>query len=177
MNNFECVVATLARHREARRWTDEAVAHELCAELGIDEAGEAKNATRIPVDPAITEAEVVAAETTARQAGEKAAAQRATFEANRRDAAAGDKVAGLSGDELRKLAEQADRNDAGLTPDLRAVDADTGAQNAEADRQAELDREAESEAAAERQTADAAETRRAAEEAGRHADEGHVIAV
>lgn len=38
--NYESVVSVLAAHREARRWSDEAVAADLCARLGIDPAGE-----------------------------------------------------------------------------------------------------------------------------------------
>ncbi len=48
MTNLECTVAVLAKHREARQWTDEAVAAELVAQLGLDPAGDAKNATPGP---------------------------------------------------------------------------------------------------------------------------------
>ena len=61
MTNLECAIAVLAKQREARRWTDEAVALDLLAQLGLDVAGEAKNAAPV-IDPALIEAEVVAAE-------------------------------------------------------------------------------------------------------------------
>jgi hypothetical protein len=40
MNNLECVISVLERHREARRWADEAVARDLLAALGLDEKAE-----------------------------------------------------------------------------------------------------------------------------------------
>lgn len=81
MTNLECVIAVLASHREARRWTDEAVAHDLLAQLGLDAAGEAKNAAPV-IDPSlITEAEVVAAEAAAKEAADKARAARDALDA------------------------------------------------------------------------------------------------
>jgi hypothetical protein len=81
MTNLECVIAVLISHREARRWTDEAVAHDLLAQLGLDAAGDAKNAVT-PVDPSlVTEAEVVAAETAAQEAADKAKAARDALDA------------------------------------------------------------------------------------------------
>lgn len=41
MTNLECAVAVLAQHREARKWTDTAVAVDLLAQFGLDPAGEA----------------------------------------------------------------------------------------------------------------------------------------
>lgn len=38
--NLECAMAVLAQHREARNWTDAAVAVDLLAQLGLDPAGE-----------------------------------------------------------------------------------------------------------------------------------------
>lgn len=52
MTNLERVVAVLERHREARRWADEAVARDLLAELGVDVDGRVLTATE--VDPAAT---------------------------------------------------------------------------------------------------------------------------
>lgn len=76
MNNLECVVATLVRHREARGWTDDAVATDVLAQLGLDVAGDAAHATPA-VDPSlVTEDEVVAAETAAQEAVDKAKAAR-----------------------------------------------------------------------------------------------------
>jgi hypothetical protein len=69
---MECVVSCLSTHREARGWTDQAVATDLLAQLGLDPDGEAKNAVA-PHDPTlVTEAEVVAAETAAQEAVDKA---------------------------------------------------------------------------------------------------------
>lgn len=47
MNNLECAIAVLAKHREARQWADDVVAADLVAQLGLDPQGNAKNA--IPV--------------------------------------------------------------------------------------------------------------------------------
>src|SRR3954464_7559491 len=84
--NRECVVAALAGHRQAGPWTDEAVADDLVAQLGLRPDAEAKNAKPI-VDPnALSEDEVIAAEAQAKEASDKAKAARATFDAQRRDA-------------------------------------------------------------------------------------------
>jgi hypothetical protein len=48
MNNYEATVAILRSQREARAWTDEAVASDLLTQLGVDPAGEAKKATVAP---------------------------------------------------------------------------------------------------------------------------------
>lgn len=45
MTNLECAVAVLTKHREARQWTDEAVAADLLAQLGLDAAAEVTDAT------------------------------------------------------------------------------------------------------------------------------------
>lgn len=58
MNNLTCAIGILAKHREARHWTDEDVAADLVAQLGLDPAGDAKNAAPGP------EAEGEAAEDT-----------------------------------------------------------------------------------------------------------------
>lgn len=39
MTNLEAVTNILASHREARRWSDETVAHAILAQLGIDADG------------------------------------------------------------------------------------------------------------------------------------------
>jgi hypothetical protein len=76
MTNLECAIAVLTTHREARKWADEAVAQDLLAQLGLDPGGDAKDAVT-PVDPSlVTEAEVVAAETAAKEATDKAQAAR-----------------------------------------------------------------------------------------------------
>jgi hypothetical protein len=81
MNNREAVIAVLVSHREARAWTDEAVADDLLKQLDLKPTGEAKKA--IPaVDPSlVTEAEVVAHEAAAKEAIEKARVARATLNA------------------------------------------------------------------------------------------------
>jgi hypothetical protein len=48
MTNYEAVVAILRGQREARQWTDEAVATDLCNQLGLDPGGEATKATVAP---------------------------------------------------------------------------------------------------------------------------------
>jgi hypothetical protein len=99
MNNLEAVIATLFRHREARGWTDEAVAADVLAQLGLDPAGEATHATPA-VDPnLITEDEVVAAETAAQEAVDKAKAARAALEAQTAPKADEFVPADLPGDE------------------------------------------------------------------------------
>jgi hypothetical protein len=81
MTNLQCVTNVLLRHREARGWSDEAVALDLLMQLGLDFAGEAAHAVAV-ADPAqVTEAEVVAAETAAKEAAEKAAVARAALRA------------------------------------------------------------------------------------------------
>lgn len=40
MTNLETAIATLAAHREARRWDDAIVAADLLTRLGIDQNGE-----------------------------------------------------------------------------------------------------------------------------------------
>ena len=80
MNNMECVVAVLVAHREARHWTDEAVAMDLVAQLGIDPVGEAKNAKPV-VASGITEDEVMAHEAAAKEAVAKATAAREALNA------------------------------------------------------------------------------------------------
>jgi hypothetical protein len=80
MNNLECVIRVLESHREARRWADEAVAHDLLAQLDLDPTGEAKKAAPI-VSPDITEAEVLAHEAAAKEATDKARAAREALNA------------------------------------------------------------------------------------------------
>jgi len=41
MTNLECVVDVLARHREARQWTDAAVAADVLSALGLDPMADA----------------------------------------------------------------------------------------------------------------------------------------
>lgn len=45
MTVLEAVVAVLARHREARRWQDEAVARDVVAVLGMNPDDDASHAT------------------------------------------------------------------------------------------------------------------------------------
>ncbi len=56
------VVAVLTRHREARHWTDDAVARELCAELAIDPKADAPASANYPDPPVDAVAEAIAAE-------------------------------------------------------------------------------------------------------------------
>jgi hypothetical protein len=87
MNNHEAVVATLARHREARNWTDHAVADDLCQQLDLNPTGEASKA-RMLVDPSmISEDEVVAHETAAKLAAQKATEARAKLNEQKADEA------------------------------------------------------------------------------------------
>ena len=64
MNNLDCALAVLAKHREARRWTDEVVAADLLSQLQIEPSGEpgegaralalvmeAKATASLPVEP------------------------------------------------------------------------------------------------------------------------------
>ena len=79
--NLEAAVAVLKSHRDARGWSDAAVATDLLAQLGLDATGNAKHAKPV-VDPnQITEAEVVAHETAAQQAADKAKHARAQLTA------------------------------------------------------------------------------------------------
>lgn len=82
MNNLECVMNILAAHREARMWTDEAVARDVMVQLGLDAEGEAAHATPV-IMPGITEDEVKAHEAAAKEATDKAEAARAAFEAQK----------------------------------------------------------------------------------------------
>lgn len=75
MTNLECVVAVLARHRAARRWTDDAVAADLMVHLGLDPAG-----TPATIEPSlVTEGQVAVAEAAARAAFDEFLALRDTF--------------------------------------------------------------------------------------------------
>lgn len=106
MNNHDCIVAVLVAHREARHWTDEEVAHDLVAQLGLDPVGDAANAKPV-IMPGITEDEVVAHETAAQQAVDKARAAREALEAQ--------KVGESQGDEaVRRLTERREAADADL---------------------------------------------------------------
>jgi len=64
VNNLDCALAVLAKHREARRWTDEVVAADLLSQLQIEPSGEpgegaralalvmeAKATASLPVEP------------------------------------------------------------------------------------------------------------------------------
>jgi hypothetical protein len=95
MNNLEATVAVLAAHREARQWTDEAVAADLVAQLGLKPDGEAKNAKPV-VPPGITEAEVVAHETAAKEATAKAKAAREALDAQTTEAKKADPANSLA---------------------------------------------------------------------------------
>jgi hypothetical protein len=75
VNNLETVINVLASHREARQWTDTAVADDILSQLDVDPTGEAKNAAPVIVG-GITEDEVIAAETAAKEAADKATAAR-----------------------------------------------------------------------------------------------------
>lgn len=87
MNNMDCVVGTLARHREARMWDDGVVATDLLAQLGLKPDGDAKNAI-IPPDPDVmAEDEVVALEAAAKEATDKATAARQAIAAKAADEA------------------------------------------------------------------------------------------
>jgi hypothetical protein len=70
MNNRECALAVLTKHREARTWTDEAVADELLAQLDLDPAAVAEKASLV------TEEQAAAAEAAAKAAADKATSLR-----------------------------------------------------------------------------------------------------
>lgn len=80
MTNLEAAVAVLTKHREARQWSDEAVAADLLTQLGLDAPGDAKNAAPV-VPPGITEDEVLAQEAAAKEAADKAKAAREALDA------------------------------------------------------------------------------------------------
>jgi len=107
--NLECAVSVLSGHREARQWTDEAVAADLVAQLGLDPAGEAKNAKPV-VMPGITEDEVVAHETAAKEATVKAKAARDALNAQKaeaaRPAADAEKAAQVARDETARVGRE-----------------------------------------------------------------------
>lgn len=113
MTNLECAIAVLMSHREARGWTDEAVALDLLGQLGVEAAGEAVHATPV-VDPSlVTEADVVAAEASAREAVDKATSARAALiaqtaaGARRADVAADEANVGKGADYPEAAADQA----------------------------------------------------------------------
>jgi hypothetical protein len=87
MNNMECVVGTLARHREARMWSDDAVAADLLAQLGLKPDAEAKNAIEPPDPDVMAEHEVAAFELAAKEASDKATAARQAVMAKAADEA------------------------------------------------------------------------------------------
>lgn len=124
MNNLEATIAVLAAHREARQWSDDAVAADLVAQLGLKPDGEAKNAKPV-VMPGITEDEVVAHETAAKEAVAKAEAARAALKAQDDEAKAADKS------DADKAA--ADRATAQQRPNPPNVPAQTAAQQRAAD--------------------------------------------
>jgi hypothetical protein len=81
MKILDCVIATLLRHREARHWSDAAVAADLVGQLGLDPGGEAANPTSV-VDPSlVTDDQVVAAEAAADKAGREAGDLRSALNA------------------------------------------------------------------------------------------------
>jgi len=76
ITNLEAAIAVLRRHREARKWNDEAVAHEMMAHLDVAPDGKAAKAP-VMVDPnLVTEEDTVAAEEAAKVAVDKATAMR-----------------------------------------------------------------------------------------------------
>jgi hypothetical protein len=107
ITNLEAAEAVLAAHREARQWTDAAVAADLVAQLGLDPAGEAKNAKPV-VMPGITEDEVIAHETAAKEAADKAKAARDALNAQKAEAAkpAADAAAQVARDETARVGRE-----------------------------------------------------------------------
>ena len=76
ITNLEAAIAVLRRHREARKWNDEAVAHEMMAYLDVAPDGKADKAP-VMVDPnLVTEEDTVAAEEAAKLAVDKASSMR-----------------------------------------------------------------------------------------------------
>jgi hypothetical protein len=60
MNFIESIERLLARHREARNWTDKGVAASLVAELGLDPEAHNEHATGVPLPEVVTEDQVKA---------------------------------------------------------------------------------------------------------------------
>jgi len=79
ITNLEATLTVLKRHRDARLWSDASVATDLLNQLGLDPAHAAANAAPPPPPPGVTEAEVVAHETAAKEATDKATASRAAL--------------------------------------------------------------------------------------------------
>jgi hypothetical protein len=58
VTNLDLVISVLATHREARRWSDEVVAADLLAHLGLDAAGDGLSDPHpLPDGPATHETE------------------------------------------------------------------------------------------------------------------------
>lgn len=112
MNNYDCAVAVLVAHREARQWTDEAVARDLLAQLDVDPVGEAKNAKPV-VAADISEDEVLAHEAAAKEAVDKAKAAREALEAQKAGESQGDET-------VRLLTEQREATDAAREHEMQA---------------------------------------------------------
>jgi hypothetical protein len=85
--NQQAAVNVLEVHRTSGTWTPETVAADLLAQLSLDPGAPAKNAKPIHDPNAITEDEVVAHETAAQIATDKAKAARAELEAQKKAAA------------------------------------------------------------------------------------------
>jgi hypothetical protein len=134
--NVECVVNVLAAHREARQWSDAAVATDLVAQLGLDPAGNAAKAAPV-VPPGITEDEVLAHETAAKDAVAKAEASRAALKAQR------------AGDAVGQTPLQAAARRFGLPPDSTQAQIDA-ADKAAADLKVAQDKAAADRAAQQR---------------------------
>ena len=81
ITNTEATVAVLEKHREARAWSDSAVATDLLKQLGLDPKGEAKHAAPVINPDQVTVDEVTAAEDAAKKATDKAKALRAALTA------------------------------------------------------------------------------------------------
>ena len=124
MNNMECVVAVLASHREARHWSDEAVALDLLAQLGLDAQGEAKHAAPV-IDPnMVTEDQVVAAEAAAKEATDKARAAREALDAQTKTDAQTDAEAKAEAADQARVAGE--NREAQALKDRTAADAADG---------------------------------------------------
>lgn len=78
MNNLDCTLSILEAHRNARAWSDSAVANDLLNQLGLDPKADAANPAPV-VDP--EEAEVAMAEAHAKDVMARAMAARAKLDA------------------------------------------------------------------------------------------------
>lgn len=150
MTNLECCLAVILHHREARQWSDAAVATDLIAQLGLDPSGVAAKANPA-LDPSlVTPDQVASAEKDAERSAAWMHELRGRMEAQQKAAAGPDGTvnrqapapAGTTGAQSYPMAEaqlaNAAQQRAVTEADARAkADAATGEKQKAADLQAE----------------------------------------